>query len=543
MIGLESAGALWALSSLVLLLLFSLWRSRPRKILVSSTVLWRRIPARMPPLKAARRPRFSLSLVAQALAVSAIIVALAGPFVEGTEPTPKRIAVVVDTSARMTARRADGRTRFDAARDMAMAAARELSPSDDVRVLWIEEAPRRREGKAKDLAGALESIRPIHAGVEVERLFAGVDEGEVWFLSDRAAPRPGCVEFLSGEEAENTGIVTVAYSGEELFLRLVRHGGAREVRLRIALDGRDFLSESILLSPGPRSWWKRIGAVEGRTLTAEIGHDDPFVLDDRAALVRFDPHDGVRLGGREHPLLARALQAVPGLRVGTGRTAVLYRTLEGAGETTVYVDPPESPSGFVLGERFEPRSWGVADHLLVRHLRAEELSAHAAREVQGGTPLLFADGRPVAALSDRQVVLAFELTPGGWTSTPSFPIFWTNVIRFARTHAAWRTLRAGEESILPGDTTEVHALAPDARYRYDPERRGFVPYTVGTYRGGGVDWEASLLEETQSDCRGVSSKGAVGGRLRDRARVNLASAVCGAALALVLWVWWIDRRR
>lgn len=549
MTGFEAPAALGGLALVLVLLLFSLWRSRPERMQVASTAIWRRIPERAPPIRAARRPRISWSLLLQALALALLIGGAAQPYVKRWVPPPRRIAVVIDTSARMEARRTDGRTRFEFGRAMLLDAARGLGANDRAILYWTDEAPRRWEGPGEGLAARLASLRPVHHAVDVAPLLAAAREEarDLWMLSDR----PGgsdLTEFLAGEAPDNSGVVHAVVTGEELFVRILRVGAARETEIVLSADGREIAREKLHLAPGTRCWWRKIGASDARRLTIELVGKDQLRLDDRVDLVRFDPHDGVRWEGAEHPLLARALQSVPGVKLGQGRTAVLYRTLDRAGETTIYVDPPGAPSGFELGEEFAPKVWTAADHPLARNLQATEFSASAAREVRGGVPILYADGRCVAAVNGRSILLAFELTPGGWSSTVSFPIFWTNVIDFARTQATWRAMRCGETETLPGGTREVRAAASDASFRFDPVRREFVPQTIGEYRartpGGDFAFAVNLLDETQSDTSGIERRGesrSEGGG--GAARVPVGDKACWVALALLILAWWMDRKR
>ena len=102
----ETPAAFWALASLALLILFSLWRQAAARVTVPSLALWKKIPERNPPVRALRRPRWRFELLIQALAIAAAVAALAGPYRETSETQPLRVAIVLDGSARM---RADGR--------------------------------------------------------------------------------------------------------------------------------------------------------------------------------------------------------------------------------------------------------------------------------------------------------------------------------------------------------------------------------------------------------------------------------------------------
>src|SRR6185295_4600179 len=81
----ETPAALWGLSSLLLLVLFSLWRQAAARVVVPSLLLWKKIPERNPPVRALRRPKWRLDLLLQAFAIAAAIGALAGPYRETSE--------------------------------------------------------------------------------------------------------------------------------------------------------------------------------------------------------------------------------------------------------------------------------------------------------------------------------------------------------------------------------------------------------------------------------------------------------------------------
>src|SRR5207237_4872405 len=88
----ETPAAFWALASLLLLILFSLWRQAAARVTVPSLALWLRIPERTPPVRALRRPKWRFELLLQALAIAAAVAALAGPYRETQEPQPRRVA-------------------------------------------------------------------------------------------------------------------------------------------------------------------------------------------------------------------------------------------------------------------------------------------------------------------------------------------------------------------------------------------------------------------------------------------------------------------
>jgi hypothetical protein len=95
-------------------------RDRRRRVVpVSALLLWRRLPpARLEPRRLRSDPLFLLQLGL----VLALVGAHAGPTLRGTPaPAPPAVVLVLDVSASMQAREADGRTRFELVRRRALA--------------------------------------------------------------------------------------------------------------------------------------------------------------------------------------------------------------------------------------------------------------------------------------------------------------------------------------------------------------------------------------------------------------------------------------
>ena len=171
-------------------------------------------------------------------------------------------------------------------------------------------------------------------------------------------------------------------------------------------------------------------------------------------------------------------------------------------------------------------------------------------EVRSGEPLLVADGKPVAVLKDGVLHLALELDPRGWPLTPSFPIFWKNVVDFAsRGGSAFAIVRTGVPEVLPQEASEVVSAPPGALFSLSPSGR-FLAWTGGAYQlrtaSGVRTVEANLLDERESDTAGrtraLDWNPASPGE-REWVRQSLSGWAAGLSLLLLALAWILERRR
>jgi hypothetical protein len=536
----ETPSALWGLLSLVLLVLFSLWRQVATRTVVPSVSLWKKIPERNPPLRALRRPAWRLELFLQALALAFIVAALAGPVVAGTGPVPRKVAFVFDTSARMLAG-----GRLERARQAARKLLARLRPGDTVSVYAAAPSPRRLPG--------LDDVQAVHVHVDPAPLLAAAREEaeEVVFFSDRPPePAPPNVRMaLFGGPAGNVGIVEFSVSDSGAFARIVNHGSPRTVPAVVTRDGEAVWSE-IQLPTGERAWDHEGGFSLAGAVSLRLETGDAFSMDDEAAATRLGAaRTEVALGGRHVPDLVRALESVGGVTV-----------RRGGGEGLVSIGVDEAPEPAAFRVRLEtpaapaaPGTVTVKEHPLTAALRGEDFRSARVGEV--GVPdraqrLLFAaDGRAFGAALERDLFLCVGLEPGGWSSTPSFPILWTNVIDFARRGAGrFAVVRTGRSFGLPPGTEAVNPLSAGAVYEVSASR-SFAAYTTGTFEArlpsGRQEIRVNLLDPRESDVAGIDRAlewdpaDPAGRELRKR---PLGGFLAALALALLAAAWMLERR-
>jgi hypothetical protein len=467
----ETPTALWGLASLVLLVLFSLWRQAAAKVIVPSLALWKKIPERNPPVRALRRPKWRFELLLQALAIAAAVGALAGPYRESSELKPRRIAIVIDNSPRMSA--ADRLQEFKAA---AAALVKEKFRGDEI--TWYAASPSPR--KVQDPA----EIRIADHPVELEPLLAGARAGadHVLLFSDR--PVDGAKLILRAAPADNVGIVAFTAADDEVFIRIVNYGAPRPVPVELSagdLKVRDAI-------PAGRTVWSRRGDFsKAASVKVSLGVTDSFPRDDAVEAVRLaEPTTTVSVAGLLHPQILKAIRAVPG---------VLLRSGEGPARVAVGIDAPPGPGdlrirlipapGRLSGEPV------VANHPLMADLdkRGKEL-AQVFGELppadRVGRPLLTIGGKVAAAANGNDVRLCVDVAEWG-NSLPSLPIFFANVVDVARGGASKLTLSPSNllderESDTAGIRRDLDwdPASPTGR---EPRRTGYGGMAAGAALG------------------------------------------------------------
>lgn len=114
-----SAGALWWLALGAIIIFFYLLKLKRNRRVVPSVFLWQRALEEMEANAPFRRLRRSLLLLLQLLALVALAFALARPLVTTRSLASGSTVIVIDSTASMSTRDEDGRSRLDRARELA----------------------------------------------------------------------------------------------------------------------------------------------------------------------------------------------------------------------------------------------------------------------------------------------------------------------------------------------------------------------------------------------------------------------------------------
>ncbi len=557
------AWLLLALTAAAILAIFLL-RIRHREVVVSSALLWQRLLEK-------RRRRSWLELLRRllslllALAIGlSLVLAFARAEVGGGPP--RRLALVVDTTASMAARTADGGTRLARARALAAEIVAGGSGRDSFTLYdatgWPVVAATSDRGV---LLRALDAMAADAEGLRLPSIEPGV---QAWLISDgvslRRLPEPWHLLDVY-EPADNVGITAFEVRAvptdarrHEAFVE-VANLGAREraFELRLRGGGRVLFRRALTLAAGERyRTHLDLSPFAGGPLRAELaGTGDALPADDVASAFVPDQTDrDVWLVGAGSEAFAEVLARIPHVRV-TRMSAAEYRAwLQGRGagvggmaaaaaadrpppDGLIFVgeappEPPVVPALFVappstpwLAARgpamtLEPAlPERVAEAAVLQDLDLHDLAVERAYAYRvdgarvlvraGEVPLLFESSAP-----PRWLVLAFALTDSDLPQSEAFPILVDNLLAWFDPFLPARRVQPGVH-VVPADS---RVTGPDGRYSpLRPLPGGGAALSVGAdkvyllQRGGRVQpWivarpagaEASIVERPAERWRG-----------------------------------------
>lgn len=268
----EWLGALWLLpAALAALVLLRFLRARRTELLAGSLLLWKRVAAKA---AAPQRKRFEIdrSLILQALGLTALSLALAGPVLELAAPPGRRLVLMLDNAPAARARTPDGQRIWESVLHAARANLAVLEPRDRVWLAVTTPFPRETTANGLPPAEAMAALEQLSPGLthvptadawalllenirKVEGLgAAGAVAGIV--CSPRAPPRlamhaTGKTRWLTagpGPQVENVALT--AFGAEELaavsadaraaeLLVQVRNFGLRQAAGKVRLEALD----------------------------------------------------------------------------------------------------------------------------------------------------------------------------------------------------------------------------------------------------------------------------------------------------------------
>ena len=502
----------WGLLGLLavpVLVALSLWRWRRREVSVSSLLLWRDVAAawREAP-KAQRRRRVDPLLVLRVALAVVLTAALCGLAWVRPERVARRLVIVADLSASMAARRPDGGTRWQACAD-ALRALIDRAGADG-RVTVVPLGPnfglvRRRDSGLKALAdlaptsARLEPSELVNAATNALREHPGAVV--VVATDQRLEGLPEGVHVLAtGGTTDNRGVVALAARRRpdrvHEVLVGVANASSREASVEVVLsgDGKELGRQRTAVPARGRSeviFEASLDAVS--ELAAQLSGRDGLAADDRAWLRRRTRAERVAWIGEASPALHRALAVQEDVEVVEGATdsdgvladcdlAVYYRVVPrrfGRGRLVV-VAPRESVGQLRLAGEADVGEGAVAaprDPLMAAVKLDGVRIGRVARAALPGNFDTLASAGDVPLIGrwregEAEVIyVAIDPARSNWPLTPSFPIFWANVVTGSSVHRARfaagglldeaETMTVGDAIPLPDSVFEQ--AAPEAR--------------------------------------------------------------------------------
>jgi hypothetical protein len=254
------AGLLLAATAATVAILYWL-KPPPKRVVVPSTILWNRLLREKKKQTFLDRLRWWISLIL-ALAIGlSVATALGRPEVGATGDEVRDITVVIDNSATMATRTADGFTRWEHAVSQARALLQQGSAGSSF--LLVDTAGQAPPTEAAERGAATEVLDGLTVALGGDSQFPLLppSDGELYFISDGVMvdgvpPEAQIVSVF--EPADNVGVtafeirsVPAAPLTYQAFLEVTNASpGPKEVSVRLGGSGSTRLGETMTLQPG-----------------------------------------------------------------------------------------------------------------------------------------------------------------------------------------------------------------------------------------------------------------------------------------------------
>ena len=469
------------LGATVATVVFLYWlKPPPQRVVVPSTLLWDRLLKEKKRNTLLDRLRWWLSLMLALIIGLSVASGMGRPELSSPGRDVRNITVVIDNSATMATRTADGFTRWEHAVAHAGRVLGQGSASGQFLILDTSgQAP---PGEPGDRRSALEVLAELTVSLGDEPQFPDLPEGEseIFFISDGvlvddAPPEATLISVF--EPAHNVGIT--AFQVEALpseptrFQAFVQVKNASDVgkqtTLRLSGSNEGGIRDTLTLGPGEtRGRSIDLGSFERGPVRAVVTADsDAFPADDYAyGFLPIRTETRVLLVTRGNVYLENVLADEPRLSLAVVNPAQYDPQVS----ADVYIfdrfAPPEAPGGptlvflppdvewltqtLAVVEAPEVPGWNPA-HPVLRFVALEDLRIDRAARIAmpeegdaGPTSVVGETGRTPAAevvvgsallplvlvseRPDRIVRVSFALEDSNFPLHPGFPIFLTNTL-------------------------------------------------------------------------------------------------------------------
>ena len=586
-------GSLAWLALAPVIVIFWLLKLRRKDVRVSAGFLWEEAAREARVDSFARRLQANLLLLLQLAALALLALALARPYREVESASSPQVAVLVDTSASMGARRGDS-TRFEEARARARRLLEEAPAGAQVLLASYDRTARIQAPFSRDRAAALRALdrlapRDVAGDGSAGRalaasLLASRPLAEAFLLGDRPPPPPvpDRLRFVDcGGPASNLGFSAFRAArtrdgGLALVAALrnpgpdpeqrdleIRRGGILVASRRVGVPGR-----------GREAVRFRLPGDGDPVLEARLVGGDALAADDRAwAVVPRDLRVPARVVGPGNLFAERALAAVPGVELERGASAdgaplVLWEAeapWPPPPGTHILLKVPEAlrreapvPGAFALE---------AGDSPLVRDVPLADLGVAGLQPLRlpAGAEVLARAGRHEALVlvrsgAARALVFAFDLYRSDLPLSPALPLLFANLVETA-SGGPQGPLDGGS---VPGEPLRIQASDPVQVQLPDGSRQTLHPEVgealladtgqAGVYRvrRGAEEWPValSLTDERESDLSPApptapEAPPAAPDRAPppQRGMLELWPLVAAGALALLVAEWLLYHRR
>jgi hypothetical protein len=460
------AAALLAAVAAAVVLLYLL-KPSPRRLTVSSTLIWRRVLRERK--RTPDRLRWWISLLLAALIALSLALALTRPEVAAVGGKVQQVVLVVDDSTTLATLSTDGKTRWEHALQRARDVVQSGAPGSRYLVADTQRliaSPRFEEPEA-----ALTTLARLHVVPGGEPVFPDVvrprdREVRSVFVTDgvsAVSPPTGAETLSVFQGTDNAGVTAFdvrAVPGDprryQALVEVTNGSPAtRQIELLVAGAGSAPLTRTLAIAGGAAvSETFDVSGFEGGPLRASVAMpDDGLALDD-VAYSFLPARKSIRVGlvTTGNPLLERSLRLLPHVQVVVA-TPANFRSRSGV-DAWVFdryapKEPPGAPallfrpakvgwlpaSGGDVGET-SIAVWAHAHPLTDGLSLRDVFVAHAmALRADKGTQVIATDARRRALIlasssGSRWVEVAFALDDSNLPLQAGFPVFLSNVLNW-----------------------------------------------------------------------------------------------------------------
>jgi hypothetical protein len=502
---LNPAALLWAALAIPIVVFYIL-KIRLRRVPVSTILFWRQIFEQKQPRSIWQHLRHLLSLLVQLAFLCLLVFALTEPFFRWEVQGARRLVLVVDNSASMSATDVKP-SRLEKVKDEGLRIIDGLRFTDEMAIISAGAQPQVHCGLTdhqSTLRDALKGVSPTDGPTRVKeavelarRLLADKKNRKVIILTD------GCFEDAAtlakaddvemrtvGQKTDNAGITRFQVRrslGDPIGYEILAEVGnfsakPLECRLNIDLESNDGQVAPVdvvplKLEPGGkyRNTFEKTSA-EGGRLVARLNKSDALAADNEAwAILPRREYQPVTLVTEGNLFLRMVFQAIPLVKLATTKSVpekplpgitVFHRTVPKKlppGQVLV-IEPSESTELWQVGPQLQNPivTKQDKDSPLMAHVRLDNVLMPEARQLKltGKAQVLASSlsNDPLYAVIDRPegkvLVLTVNLDQGDLPLQTAFPIMMTNAM-------AWFAGTKGElrESVAAGGVAEVEIPA------------------------------------------------------------------------------------
>jgi len=452
------AGLLAATTVAIIIGLYLL-KLRHRRVLISSSILWRRVLDERQSHSLWEKLRRIISIVIAATIALLIALSLARPEIESLTGKNERIVIVLDTSPTMNTNTSDGKTRWQHAAERAKSLLDSGGPTTEFRVLDTAEVT------ASAFTTDRNEVRKLidtMSSKSAEPHFPRVDgrAAQVYFISDGVAihSTPSFVKRISVfEPANNVGITAFEIRsvpstplGYEAYLEIQNFGQPTEAGLTLSGPGGQRIIKTVRLET--EQTYKDVFDLHqfaGGGIRATVqAKDDGFPMDDVAfAYLPIKRKTRTLLVTKGNRYLETALKLDNYVELSVTEPAS-YR--ESPNIDTYIFDkfapnaPPARPALIfgtpsapwlkpAAGEIQKPEitTWSE-DHPIMQYVSVTDVAIERAARIDADNLTVVAASRqtPLIVVSEKPkwVMLTFNLEASDFAFHVGFPVFIENVL-------------------------------------------------------------------------------------------------------------------